>query len=77
MSVDVQVPEGLWDSEQEGVVGTWYYQSGEQVEAGQVLAELLTEKVSHDIEAPASGTLEILVPEEGVVVIGAPIARIL
>lgn len=76
MATEVVVPEGLWDEGQEGVIGTWYYNQGETVARGQVLAEILTEKVSHDIESPADGVLEILVPEEGAVSFGQAIARI-
>ncbi|MEM1143598.1 MAG: biotin/lipoyl-containing protein [Pseudomonadota bacterium] len=76
MTVNVCVPEGLWEEGQEGVVGTWYYQSGEKVSEGQVVAEILTEKVTHDIDAPANGTLSILVAEEQPVVMGEPIAYI-
>ncbi|MEM1189756.1 MAG: lipoyl domain-containing protein [Pseudomonadota bacterium] len=76
MSTDVAVPEGLWDADQEGVIGTWYYESGEQVSQGQVIAEVLTEKVAHDIVAPADGVLEILVAEEQPVRPLTPIARV-
>ncbi len=76
MTTEVYVPEGLWDEDQEGTIGTWYYQSGEQVSEGQVIAEILTEKVAHDVAAPASGTLQILLPEEQPVNTGEPIARI-
>lgn len=76
MSTDVSLPEGLWDADQEGVIGTWYYQSGESVYEGQVIAEVLTEKVAHDVLAPAAGVLEILVAEEEPVSSETPIARI-
>ena len=76
MTTDVSLPEGLWDAEQEGVIGTWYYKSGEYVSQGQVIAEVLTEKVAHDVVAPANGVLEILVAEEEAVSPETPIAHI-
>ncbi len=77
MSVDVAIPVGLWEDEQEGVIGTWYYADGETVKKGQVLAEILTEKVAHDIESPIDGKLKILVAEEGTVTFGQAIAQII
>ncbi len=73
---DVTIPAGLWDESQEGVLATWYYSDGETVQSGQVIAEVLTEKVAHDIEAPASGSIELMVKEEQPISVGQTIARI-
>ncbi|MEM8982165.1 MAG: lipoyl domain-containing protein [Pseudomonadota bacterium] len=73
---DVTVPDELWDDGQEGVLGTWFYASGEHVSAGQVIGEVLTEKVAHEIEAPASGTLTLVAAEEEPIRRGQTIARI-
>ncbi|MEM1264026.1 MAG: lipoyl domain-containing protein [Pseudomonadota bacterium] len=73
---DITIPDEMWEDGQQGVLGTWYYKSGERVEAGQVIGEVLTEKVAHDIEAPSSGTLTLVVAEEEALSRGQLIARI-
>jgi len=47
---------------------------GDQVKAGDVLFEVMTDKVDMEVEAPADGTIETLVAEPGAVVeIGKPV----
>jgi pyruvate dehydrogenase E2 component (dihydrolipoyllysine-residue acetyltransferase) len=41
----------------EGVLARWLVEPGAHVEAGELVAEITTEKASYDLEAPASGTL--------------------
>ena len=54
----------LTDSMEEGVVVKWRKAEGEQVESGDVLAEIETDKAVMDLEAFTSGTLlKVLVPE--------------
>ena len=77
MSTDVHFPVmSEEDPAGEGVVGTWFALDGEQVTEVQLIAEVQVEKVSADVEAPASGVLRHLVPEEGVSNQGAVIGRI-
>ena len=48
----------------EGTVVQWYKREGETVTKGEPLVEVLSEKVTYDVEAPASGVLrKILVPD--------------
>lgn len=48
----------------EGTVVQWYKREGETVMKGEPLVEVLSEKVTYDVEAPASGVLrKILVPD--------------
>jgi pyruvate/2-oxoglutarate dehydrogenase complex dihydrolipoamide acyltransferase (E2) component len=60
----------------EGVVGTWFARDGETVTAGQLIAEVQVDKVSADVQAPASGVLRHRVAEEAVSHQGAVIASI-
>jgi pyruvate/2-oxoglutarate dehydrogenase complex dihydrolipoamide acyltransferase (E2) component len=60
----------------EGVVATWFVRDGEQVAAGQLLAEVQVDKVSKEIPAPIAGTVHLLAPEEAVVVQGTVIASV-
>jgi len=46
----------------EGTIVDWQVAQGEAVEQGKVLLEIETEKVTYEIEAAASGLLNILVP---------------
>lgn len=77
MTVDVIFPVmSQEDPTGEGVIGTWFALDGESVTEGQLIAEVQVDKVSADVEAPASGVLRHLVVEEGVSNQGAVIGRI-
>ena len=76
MSQTIAFPEMSNDPDAEGVVATWFVQTGEAVKAGQVIAEVMVDKVSVDIEAPIDGVVTCLVEEEGVAKQGQEIARI-
>jgi pyruvate dehydrogenase E2 component (dihydrolipoamide acetyltransferase) len=48
----------------EGTVIQWYKREGETVTKGEPIVEVLSEKVTYDVEAPASGIIrKILVPD--------------
>ncbi|WP_440765314.1 lipoyl domain-containing protein [Natronorubrum sp. DTA7] len=51
-------------AEEEGVVVNWFLREGSRVEAGDDLCEFQVEKVSVDVPAPATGTLEEIALEE-------------
>ncbi len=60
---------------EKGSVVEWRKQEGEPVKAGEVVAIIMSEKVTYEVESPASGVLaRILVEPEVEVPIGAPIA---
>jgi len=44
-------------AQEEATIVRWYKQEGERVEQGEHLLEVMTDKVSMDVEAPASGVL--------------------
>ncbi|MBX5455713.1 MAG: 2-oxo acid dehydrogenase subunit E2 [Thermogemmatispora sp.] len=62
---------------QEGTIVQWSKPQGGWVNAGEVICTIETEKITHEIEAPRSGYLQILQPEGTTVTVGAVIARIL
>ena len=77
MTIEVRFPAlSEEEPEAEGVVGTWFARDGETVAAGQLIAEVQVDKVSADVEAPASGVLRHRVAEEGETHQGAVIAVI-
>ena len=60
-----------------GAVGTWLVSAGDEVKAGQVIAEIVTEKITYDLEAETAGiVLEILLGEEVEVAVGTPLVVI-
>jgi pyruvate dehydrogenase E2 component (dihydrolipoamide acetyltransferase) len=76
MSVDVVMPDFGNDSKG-GTIVAWHKQAGQRVTAGELLVEVMTDKVNVEVESPASGTLtEILVQADGDAPVGAAIARI-
>lgn len=50
----------------EGTVGKWYKKEGETVEKNEPIVEILSEKATYDLEAPASGVLRKIFIREGV-----------
>src|SRR5436305_14579864 len=66
----------LSDTMEEGTIVEWKKKSGEQVKAGEVLAEVESDKATFDLEAESDGVLQILVEQGVPAKIGSPIARI-
>jgi len=64
MASRVVMPK-LTDTMEEGVVLKWKRHEGDRVEAGDVLAEIETDKAVMDLEAFASGTVRRLLAQEG------------
>ncbi len=72
----IELPQ-VGESVTEGTITQWLKQVGDRVEKYDVIAEVLTDKVSMELPAPAAGVLtEILVDEGQTVPMGAPIAAI-
>ena len=64
MATRVVMPK-LTDTMEEGVVVSWKKREGETVAAGDVLAEIETDKAVMDLEAFGSGTLRKILAEPG------------
>jgi len=60
----------------EGVLATWFVSDGDQVASGQLLAEVMVEKVSGEVLAPAAGQVRLLVGEDQTARQGEVIARV-
>jgi len=59
----------------EGVLVRWVKQVGENINKGDVLAEIETDKATVEVESPASGVvLQFIVEQGSVVPVNAPIA---
>src|SRR5690554_1703054 len=73
---EVTMPR-LSDTMEEGELARWLKNVGDQVEKGDVIAEIETDKATMDLEAFESGVLEKQLVEEGTVVpIGQAVAMI-
>ncbi|MGH2534894.1 MAG: biotin/lipoyl-containing protein, partial [Thermomicrobiales bacterium] len=67
----------MGDAMEEGTLLRWLKQVGEEVDAGDAIAEIETDKVTLEIEAGESGVLSKTLVEEGQTVpINTPIATI-
>lgn len=76
MSTEVRVPETLWEEDSEAVITSWLVSNGGAVQAGDMIAELMVQKIQYELEAPASGTLQILKDVDDVVAKGDLVGQI-
>src|SRR5947209_15100030 len=73
---EIQMPK-LSDTMTEGTLVAWKKKKGDKVSAGDVIAEIETDKATMEWESPEDGTLtEIYVEEGGKVNVGEKIAFI-
>ena len=76
MAVEVIMPKAGSEME-EGEIVQWFKQEGDEVKEGEILLEIVTDKVNMEVEAEASGTLlKILHPAGSVVPVVQTIAWI-
>ncbi|WP_295966654.1 pyruvate dehydrogenase complex E1 component subunit beta [uncultured Bartonella sp.] len=78
MSIDILMP-ALSPTMEEGKISKWVKKEGDKVEAGDVIAEIETDKATMEVDAVDEGTLgKILVPEGTAgVKVNTPIAVLL
>ncbi len=60
----------------EGVLATWFVSDGDRVASGQLLGEVMVEKVSGEVVAPVSGRVHLLISEDQAVRQGDVIAQV-
>src|SRR5437762_5493967 len=75
MAVEIKLPR-LGQGMESGTIVKWLKSEGEQVEKGEPLYELDTDKVTQEVEADASGVLLKIAVAEGEVPVGRTIAVI-
>lgn len=76
MKVNLKLPRFGMNME-EGTIVTWKKTVGDAFEAGEILYEVETEKVTSEVEAPCAGTLvEIVAAVEAIVPVGGVVCRI-
>jgi len=64
MATEIKVPT-LGESVTEATVGKWFKKVGDAIKADEPLVELETDKVTVEVPAPASGTLQEITAKEG------------
>src|SRR5215211_3264148 len=76
MSVEIKVPT-LGESVSEATIARWFKKAGDSVNADEPLVELETDKVTLEVNSPASGHLaEVLADEGSDVGVGTILGRI-
>jgi 2-oxoglutarate dehydrogenase E2 component (dihydrolipoamide succinyltransferase) len=76
-SQDIPMPS-IEATGSEITVAAWLKQPGDRIQAGEIIAEVLTDKVNIEIASPLSGVLEAILAKEGdTVVEGGVLARVL
>lgn len=73
---DIQIEPDLWEEDVEGVITAWLFSDGETVSAGTVVAELMVEKIQHELASPVGGILRVLVEAEQPICKGDVVARV-
>lgn len=56
-TIPVTIPADLWAEDVPAVISSWYYDEGDTVEEGAVIADLMVEKSTFELIAPATGRL--------------------
>jgi pyruvate/2-oxoglutarate dehydrogenase complex dihydrolipoamide acyltransferase (E2) component len=62
--IELRVPLGLLGTSESGSIILWLYKDGDLVKQGDVVAELLVEKTTIEIESPKNGVLNIKMETE-------------
>jgi glutaconyl-CoA/methylmalonyl-CoA decarboxylase subunit gamma len=75
VTVLVKLPK-LGLTMQEAELIEWLVSDGDSVEAGQPIYLLATDKVEHEIEAPAAGTIQLVGETETKYQVGEVLAKI-
>lgn len=77
MATEVILPKwGL--TMEEGTLLSWLKQEGDRVEEGEVIAEIETEKITSELEAPVSGVISKILIEAATedIPVGTPLCII-
>jgi len=77
MATEVTLPKwGL--TMEEGTLLSWLKQEGDRVEEGEIIAEIETEKITSELEAPVSGVISKILVEENTedIPVGTPLCII-
>ncbi len=76
MSTPIVIADDLWEGDAEAVITSWLASDGAEVAAGDLVAEVMSEKAQFEIEAPVAGVLKIIEEEDAVIAKGAVIGQV-
>jgi len=74
--MDVPFPRLSHDSPDAEGLSTWFVADGDQVDEGQLIGEVMVDKVAGEVHAPVRGRIHLLVAEEQTVRQGQTIAHV-
>jgi pyruvate/2-oxoglutarate dehydrogenase complex dihydrolipoamide acyltransferase (E2) component len=60
----------------EGVLSTWFVADGDEVADGQLIGEVMVDKVAGEVIAPTAGRVHLLIAEEAAAHQGEVIATV-
>lgn len=77
MRVEVKLPELGEDAPDEATVSFFFVEEGDTVKEGEDLVEMVTDKATFEVPAPASGkVVEVKAEEEQIIKVGGVLAVI-
>ncbi len=76
MTTEVIIPVDMWEEDSEAVITSWLASDGGEVSEGDVIAELMVEKIQYELEATATGALSIINDVDEIVEKGQKVATI-
>ena len=76
MSTPIVIADDLWEGDAEAGITSWLVSDGAEVAAGDLVAEVMSEKAQFEIEAPVAGVLKIIEEEDAVIAKGAVIGQV-
>lgn len=59
MAIEIKIPDVSGESKT-GIIVRWYKAEGDQVKAGEEIAEAMIEKITIQVQAPSTGRLKVL-----------------
>lgn len=76
MSKSIIVPEDLWEGDEEAVLTAWLVDDKSEISTGQLIAEVMVEKISYEVNSTSEGVISITCQEDDVVNKGSVIAEV-
>ena len=65
---EVKLPDMGDDAGEEAIVSTWHFEEGDEINEGDDLVEMTTDKATFNVPSPRQGILHEILAEEGDVV---------
>lgn len=76
MTQSIIVPMDLWEEDEEAVLTAWLVDNDSEVSAGQLVAEVMFEKIQYEITSTCDGKITLISEEDDVVSKGSIIAEV-